>query len=225
MVPSINSRFSLKYMEVQGYYVNDLPGMVLDGKELEYFYVYVPPQARPVPGLEILKPLLEKTLEDYTKALHLPPFRILYLDEDGHCISASTGILKPPILLNMGQMTIKGEEVATLYLNRTYEAQGAKGLRSFKFQEKLEVYTGVEKFLGLFMRGWGGMFHHRDEPERTRVFGEFSPHKILFTSREWVDRPVFRMRLGLRAGENKVMFKEIILNYPEATLEEVLAIK
>lgn len=225
MIPSVTARFSLKYMEVQGFYVNDLPGLVLDGRELEYLYIYIPPEARPVPGLGILLPLVEKTLIDYCKALHIPPFRILYLDQDGHGVCASTVPLRPPILLNMGEMTIKGEELATLYLTRVYQAEGSRGTKVFKYQEKLGVYTGVEKFLGLYMRGWPGMFHHMEAEERTRVFREFSPHHIIFTSKEWVDRPSLKMHLGVLLGNDKVSFRESVMEYPEATLEEVLSVK
>jgi len=210
-------------MTSQGFYINDLPGLMLDGKELEYFGFCLVPESLGTPDLEELVGVVEHSLQNYVEALNLSPIHLIYMDIDGHGVGVCEGPISTPFYLTIDKDLVEGFRLGELLLRRVYSALGSRGVQERPIQETLTVYLALQKFLGFFQLGWSSLFHLHNPEDRTRIFREFIPHKIpFFGHKETLDQPIMTLKLGWKSYDQRLWFSEVRLEYRPFSLEDVL---
>lgn len=222
-----------------GVFVNDYPGLVLDGKDISYFSLRFPEgevaaevstgEKRGGNGDRKIDKYLsvverynvERSVEGTEREL-----KVFYLDDQGYCLAGRVEDEKEELAIKFGNREVRADRVFQVNLIRQFSAEGLGGLYRIRFSEVKNVYDGMQKFLASYMNGWLGLFRQYETvKERTEIFRRFKPFKFpIFGSRETLKRAVFRMQIGIRSPNGDEGFKWISTDYGKIELQDALAV-
>ena len=222
---SLQARFGLQGLDHHGVSLADQPGLVLKGKQLNFYSVSHRPPAGTDDPLGVLKVQFAKALDDARRDSELAGIHLYYLDADGRAIVSLP--VKPalPPALKLGDKYQPSFPVNTLRIVRRYEAVGKTGVRFRTKEEIRDVYTALEMFQTAYQMGWGGQFFARDRDARASIFRHFDPVRSgLLKVEEKLSNLVFTLQLFQESsGQELIAYRAIKTTLESTTLEEVLA--
>ncbi len=230
---------TLESLEMKGVYVNDYPGLVLDGKDISYFFlrfswedVFGPGTAAEKPdqgGGQFLSAVLKFIDARNSEAQTVGTDReikVFYLDDQGYGLLGLVEGGTEQLRLRTKKREITGERAFQLNLVRVYAAEGIDGLYQVRNAEVKGVYDGLQKYIAAYRHGWLGLFRQYETiKERTEVFRRFKPFKFpIFGTKESLKKAVFLIQLGMRSTNGDEAFKRVSLGYGGVKLEDALAV-
>lgn len=220
-----------------GVYINDYPGLVLDGVDVSFFHFkFVPDEIHDTqdPGKKQvdadftsgLVQLIVRYNEEYKPEKPEDILRLYYLDDQWNCILGKPEQDTEGLRLTTYKRLYEGERILQLSLNRVYAAEGTDGTHNQKYSEVKPVYEAIEKFIATYQLGWLGLFKQYDDiAERIKIFRQFRPAKSLFNPRETLKKPTFFAQLGVYTASRTEIFKWVRVAFPEVKLEDVVNLK
>ncbi|MFQ3619492.1 MAG: hypothetical protein SNJ78_00970 [Spirochaetales bacterium] len=227
---------TLEFLQAKGVYVNDYPGLIMDGKDISYFYVHFQreyffanggPQGRKagIAFLDKITRLIDSYNEEYAITGSDKELRIFYLDDQGFCVIGRIEDERESLRFLVSKKEIVAERVFQVNLTRIYAAEGIDGMYQVRNTEVKGVYEGINKYISLYMYGWIGLFRQYETlQERTQVFRQFKPFKIPIIGRkETLKNASFTLQLGARTPNGDEDFKKIVIPYGTITLEDALS--
>jgi len=220
----------------KGVFVNDYPGLIMDGKDISFFFVRFmreeitgtePRKKKDDTGrFEAIFDIFSFYNTENRVAGTDAELKIFYLDDAGNCIFGRVEDEKRPVKLKTPKRDAEAERVSTLNLSRTYSAEGLDGVYQVKHSETKNVYGALGKFIAIYMLGWIGLFRQYETVrERTEIFRKFKPFKFpIFGTKETLKKPMFYAQLGAKLASSDEDFKRIATSYGEITLEDALSV-
>jgi hypothetical protein len=228
---------TLDTLNRKGVYVNDYPGLVMDGKDISYFFFAFTREemvgggpATPKKEREDFSKRAFEVIAANNKGLMIADtdkeFKIFYLDDQGNILLGRVEDDKEPVRIKTGRREIVADRVFQLNLNRVYSADGIDGEYQVKHSEAKNVHDALEKFIASYIYGWIGLFRQYETVrEKTAIFRQFRPFKFpIFGTKETLKKPVFQIQLGVRSTNGDIDFKWVSTTYGDVTLENALAV-
>ena len=220
-----------------GVYVNDYPGLILDGVDVSFFHFkFVPDEVQEtqVPGKKPVdadftagvSSLIARYNEEYKPERSEDILRLYYLDDQWNCIMGMPEHDKEGLKLTTLKRLYEGDRILQLSLSRVYTAEGTDGAHNLKFHEVKPVYEAIEKFIATYQFGWLGLFKQYDDiAERMTIFRNFRPFRSLFNPVETLKKPAFLAQLGVYTATRTELFKWIRVVFGEIKLDYVVNMK
>ena len=221
----------------KGVFVNDYPGLVMDGKDISFFFIRFTREE--IVGTEPRKKGKDESSRfaniidifahyntEYRVAGTDAELKIFYLDDAGNCIFGRVEDEKKTVKLKTPKREAEAERVSQLNLIRVYSAEGMDGVYQVRHAETKNVYGALGKFIATYMLGWIGLFRQYETVrERTEIFRKFKPYKFpFFGTKETLKKTTFHTQLGVKAAMGDEEFKRIGTSYGEITLEDALSV-
>ncbi len=227
---------TLDSLQAKGVYVNDYPGLIMDGKDISYFYfhferdVFFPNGgAEGRRGGAALMDRVNKLVDAYNEEYAIvgldKELKIFYLDDQGYCIIGRVEDEKETLRFIVNKKELVSDRVFQVNLTRIYAAEGIDGLYQVRNTEVKGVYEGITKYISIYMYGWFGLFRQYETlQERTQVFRQFKPFKIPIIGRkETLKNATFTIQLGIRTPNGDEDFKKVVVPYGTVSLEDALS--
>jgi hypothetical protein len=228
---------TLSSLEGKGVYVNDYPGLIMDGKDISFFSVRFSREELRGDGsladkrdrASVFERIM-KIVADYNTANGIEgtdkEVRIFYLDDAGSCLLGRVEDEKETLRLKTNKRFIEAERVFQLNLIRVYAAEGIDGVYQVRHAEAKGVNDALGKFIAAYMHGWIGLFRQYETVrQRTIIFRRYKPFKLpFFGKKESLKNPTFTIQLGVRSTGGDDDFKPVITTYKEITLEDALSV-
>lgn len=228
---------TLDSLQAKGVYVNDYPGLIVDGKDISYFYFHFEKDLFfPNGGAEgrrggvALMDRVNKLIAAYNEEFALvgldKELKIFYLDDQGYCIIGRVEDEKENLRFIVNKKELVSDRVFQVNLTRIYAAEGIDGLYQVRNTEVKGVYEGITKYISIYMYGWFGLFRQYETlQERTQVFRQFKPFKIPIIGRkETLKNATFTIQLGIRTPNGDEDFKKVVVPYGTVSLEDALSV-
>ncbi|GEM_PF-1206979 len=231
---------TLESLEMKGVYVNDYPGLILDGKDISYFFTRFTREDIFGSGgegregaerasdsfLSGIQKFIERRNEETQTAGTDGEIKIFYLDDQGHCIMGLVEKNKEPLRFPTKRRDVEAARLFQVNLFRVFQGEGIDGLYQMRQGEVKGVYDGLQKYIAAYLHGWLGLFRQYETiGERTDVFRKFKPFKLpIFGTRETLKNCVFHIQLGARTPDGDEGFKRISSGYGSMRLEDALAV-
>lgn len=229
---------TLETLNLQGVYVNDYPGLILDGKDISYFYlrftgedIFGPAgdlEESLSPGSQAFMSGIHKFIDNYNEVNQIADsdreLKIFYLDDQGYCILGLVEGEKKPLRFKTKKKDLEAERLFQVNLYRIYSAEGIDGRYQIRQGEVKAVYDGLQKFIATYFLGWLGLFRQYETiGERTEVFRRFKPFKFpIFGTKETLKKTLFHVQLGARTPDGDEGFKRVSTNCGTMRLEDAL---
>lgn len=227
---------TLDTLITKGVFVNDYPGLIMDGKDISFFFIRFTREevagteprrkkddnGRFAPIFDIFSLYNDENRVTGTDA----ELKIFYLDDAGNCIFGRVEDEKRTVKLKTSKREAEAERVSQLILSRTYSAEGIDGVYQVKHSETKNVYGALGKFIAIYMLGWIGLFRQYETVrERTEIFRRFKPFKFpIFGTKETLKKAAFQAQLSAKLPSGDEDFKRIMTSYGDITLEDALSV-
>jgi hypothetical protein len=220
----------LEILLSKGIYVNDYPGLQVEGKELRFFFFRISDEhpVRAGRKFEQSFQIMMRVVGQFNAAAEADnsdrELRVFYADDAGHYIIGriereDSGSLT----IGNEQLAIQGDLMFTLLLDRVYAAEGVEGVKKVRIAEVKNVHVAIEKFLALYELGWKGLFKQRnDTADIESIFRSFSPFKMPFLGKkETLKNPTLTIQLGIRNTSGDEFFKAAVMQSQALSLDEI----
>ena len=220
----------LENLMAKGIYVNDYPGLQVEGKELKFFYFRIKDDhpVRAGRKFEQSFQIMMRVVGQFNAAAESEStdreLRVFYADDAGNYIIGriereDSGSLT----IGNDQLMIQGDLMFTLLLDRVYAAEGLDGVKQVRIAEVKNVHAAIEKFLALYELGWKGLFKQRNETSDIEsIFRSFVPFKMPFLGKkETVKNPTLTIQLGIRTTAGDDFFKPAVMQTQSMALDEI----
>ena len=195
------------------------------GKILYFSSLELAPPAGTGDALGWVRETVEQALSEARGYEGMEQLHLYYADADGYLIFSVPDLPNAIPRLKFGEKEVACTPLASLKIERRFEAQGKSGVRLRVVEETRDVYTALEKFQAAYLLGWGGLFFARDAEMRTKLFRHFDPiRKGTFKPEEVLTNLSLSLRL-LQAGSEEremVAYRPVRLAVEAATLEDAL---